>query len=98
MANADRVGLVFRHLEQMIHLGELVPGDQLPSERELSLELDVSRSVVREAIGRLASLGMVASVHGSGTRVATPTARPTTSSGPRWPWCMRPITAKTPPC
>jgi DNA-binding FadR family transcriptional regulator len=35
----------------------------------------VSRSVVREALGRLASLGLVRSIHGSGTRVEVPSGR-----------------------
>jgi DNA-binding FadR family transcriptional regulator len=79
MANADRVSGVVRHLEQMILSGQLAPGDLLPSERELSDSLAVSRSVVREALGRLASLGLVSSVHGSGTRVAAPNSRPITT-------------------
>lgn len=78
MSNADRVTEVARHIEQAILSGKLAPGDLLPSEREVSAELGVSRSVVREALGRLASLGLVRSVHGSGTRVAAPTERPIT--------------------
>jgi DNA-binding FadR family transcriptional regulator len=76
MASADRVSEVVRHLEQRILSGELGPGDLLPSEREISANLGVSRSVVREALGRLASLGLLNSVHGSGTRVAVPDGRP----------------------
>jgi DNA-binding FadR family transcriptional regulator len=79
MSTADRVTKVVRHLEQTILSGQLTPGDSLPSEREISANLRVSRSVVREAIGRLASLGLVSSVHGSGTRVAVPNARPITT-------------------
>jgi DNA-binding FadR family transcriptional regulator len=79
VANADRVSAVVRHLEQTIQSGQLAPGDRLPSEREISAVLGVSRSVVREALGRLASLGLVSSVHGSGTRVATPSTRPITA-------------------
>jgi GntR family transcriptional repressor for pyruvate dehydrogenase complex len=76
MAHADRVSMVVRHLEQGILSGQLAPGELLPSERELRDALGVSRSVVREALGRLASLGLVRSVHGSGTRVEAPSARP----------------------
>jgi GntR family transcriptional repressor for pyruvate dehydrogenase complex len=65
-----------RHLEATITSGRLAPGDLLPSERDLSAAVGVSRSVVREALGRLASLGLVTSVQGSGTRVAAPTTRP----------------------
>src|SRR5437667_243295 len=66
------------HFEEQILSGKLAPGDQLPSERAISIERDVSRSVVREAINRLASLGLVRSVHGSGTRVEAPSGRPIT--------------------
>ena len=78
MAHADRVTEVARYIEEKILSGKLAPGDPLPSEREISSSLDVSRSVVREALGRLASLGLVQSVHGSGTRVASPSGRPIT--------------------
>jgi DNA-binding FadR family transcriptional regulator len=78
MSTVDRVSQVVERLERAILSGELAPGDQLPSERDISAELGVSRSVVREALGRLASLGLVRSVHGSGTRVETPTGRQVT--------------------
>lgn len=42
-----------------IALGEFVPGQRLPSERELSATLGVSRTTVREAMQRLAALGYV---------------------------------------
>ena len=72
MPAADRVSEIVALLERRILAGELAPGQALPSERALSLQHNVSRSVVREAIGRLASLGLVRSVHGSGTRVEAP--------------------------
>src|SRR5262245_16801567 len=78
MAGADRVSELVAHFEKLILTGELAPGDLPPAERVLSAERNVSRSVVREAIGRLASLGLVRSVHGSGTRVETPSGRPIT--------------------
>jgi GntR family transcriptional repressor for pyruvate dehydrogenase complex len=71
----QRVGDVTAQLERQILSGELALGDYLPAERTLSEQLDVSRSVVREALGRLASLGLVESRHGSGTRVASPSGR-----------------------
>src|SRR5262249_36106976 len=64
-----RVSQLAEHFERAILAGELAAGELLPSERELSAKMGVSRSVVREALGRLASLGLVKSVHGSGTRV-----------------------------
>jgi len=74
----DRVSQIVAHLEQAILSGELAPGDRLPPEREISAQLGVSRSVVREAINRLASLGLILGRQGSGNRVATPNSRPVT--------------------
>ncbi len=71
----DRVSELADRLEKSILSGELSPGDLLPSERELSARWQISRSVVREALGRLASLGLVRSVHGSGTRVERPSTK-----------------------
>lgn len=42
-----------------IALGEFVPGQRLPSERELATMLNVGRGVVREALQRLAAAGYV---------------------------------------
>jgi DNA-binding FadR family transcriptional regulator len=42
-----------------IALGEFVPGQRLPSERDLASTLGVSRTTVREAIQRLAAIGYV---------------------------------------
>lgn len=75
MSRVDRVSEVVQALEDKILQGGLAPGDPLPSERDISAQMGVSRTVVREAIGRLASLGLVRSIHGSGTRVEAPTGR-----------------------
>jgi GntR family transcriptional repressor for pyruvate dehydrogenase complex len=71
-ATADRVAEIVAHLEQMILAGKLKPDDRLPPERDLATDWNVSRSVVREAIGRLAAIGLVKSRQGSGTRIAAP--------------------------
>jgi len=60
---------VIRQLTRLIEDGLLKPGDQLPSERELSEELHVSRGTVREAVQFLGTLGLVEVRHGSGTFV-----------------------------
>jgi DNA-binding FadR family transcriptional regulator len=78
MSRTDHVAELAAELERAILAGELAPGDLLPSEREISAQRGVSRSVVREALGRLASLGLVHSRHGSGTRVARPNSRQVT--------------------
>lgn len=60
---------VASELEARILDGSLKPGDLLPSERELAIELGVSRPPIREAIQKLASKGMLTTRHGLGTRV-----------------------------
>lgn len=60
---------VLSELRRVVDSGVLKPGDQLPSERELSKQLAVSRSTVREAIQLLDALGVVEVRHGSGTFV-----------------------------
>ncbi|MBL8828325.1 MAG: FadR family transcriptional regulator [Planctomycetaceae bacterium] len=76
MPTIDLVERVANELEQKILGGEIGPGQRLPPERALGTQLGVSRSVVREAIKRLQSLGLVASVQGSGTRVERPSRKP----------------------
>ena len=76
MATVDLVERVARDLEEQILAGRLLPGDRLPPERELGVQLNVSRSVVREAIKRLQSLGLVSSIQGSGTRVERASGKP----------------------
>ncbi|NLU82687.1 FadR/GntR family transcriptional regulator [Rhodococcus sp. HNM0569] len=56
---------------EQLNSGEWTVGSKLPSEAALSQEMNVSRSVVREAIRGLARLGMLDPVHGSGTYVRT---------------------------
>lgn len=56
-------------LERRILEGSLKPGDRLPPERELALELGVSRPSLREAIQKLVSKGMVQSRQGGGSFV-----------------------------
>jgi DNA-binding FadR family transcriptional regulator len=46
-------------LKNMIHRGELGPGDRLPPERQLCAKLQVSRSSLREALNALRADGYV---------------------------------------
>src|SRR5262245_2939765 len=80
VAGDDKVSKLVVYFEEQILSGALAPGDLLPSERSLSDQWDMGRSAVREAINRLASLGLVRSVHGSGTRVEAPSGRPITQT------------------
>ena len=60
---------VFDQVCEQIVGGGLEPGSTLPGERELSAQLNVSRSVVREALQRLAQAGLIEIRHGGSTRV-----------------------------
>ncbi|MBE0408890.1 MAG: GntR family transcriptional regulator [Anaerolineales bacterium] len=55
-----------------IESGELVPGDRLPPERELSEMLSVNRMTVRRALNMLAGQGLLIRRRGDGTYVAGP--------------------------
>lgn len=56
-------------LTQSILLGQLSPGDKLPSENAIVQEHGVSRTVVREAISKLQASGLVETRHGIGSFV-----------------------------
>jgi len=52
---------------------DLPPGTKVPSERELTRDLGVGRSTVREALNGLAVLGVLAIRHGQGAFIAEET-------------------------
>lgn len=56
-------------LENNILQGLWVPGDRLPSERELASQMSVSRPSLREAISKLELQGLVETRQGGGTYV-----------------------------
>ncbi len=60
---------VAEQLAAEIRRGGLGPGDKLPTEARLVEQFGVSRTVVREAVSRLKSLGLVDSRQGSGVFV-----------------------------
>jgi GntR family transcriptional repressor for pyruvate dehydrogenase complex len=60
---------VAAELEKRILEGSLRPGDRLPAERELAVEMGVSRPSLREAIQKLVSKGLLTTRHGGGTFV-----------------------------
>lgn len=68
---ADRLA---ERLSAQIRQGMLNPGDRLPTEAQLAATHGVSRSVVREAVHRIKSRGMLVSRQGSGVFVSTPEA------------------------
>ncbi|MER2517324.1 MAG: FCD domain-containing protein [Candidatus Accumulibacter phosphatis] len=72
---------VAHQIETRILEGSLKPGDRLPAERELAIELGVSRPSLREAIKKLVSRDLLISRHGGGTFV---TDRLATSFSDPW--------------
>ncbi len=56
-------------LTQQILLGQMAPGEKLPSESAIVGEYGVSRTVVREALSKLQAAGLVETRHGVGTFV-----------------------------
>lgn len=60
-----------RVIKELIISGRLKPGDRLPSERELSEMLGISRPTVRESIHALVAMNILQTRHGYGTYVAS---------------------------
>lgn len=61
---------VVRQIELLILRGILRPGERLPSERELSERMGVSRPSLREALAELQDKGLLVSRAGAGVYVA----------------------------
>lgn len=70
MADTHAIGRAWRtvleRIESDLLSGALGPGDRLPSERELSADLGVGRSSVREALRVLEVMGLIRTATGSG--------------------------------
>jgi GntR family transcriptional regulator, transcriptional repressor for pyruvate dehydrogenase complex len=69
---ADRLAA---QLASQMEGGDPAPGERLPTEVQLALAHGVSRSVVREAVHRLKSRGLLTSRQGSGVFVSPPNGR-----------------------
>jgi len=65
----SRSDAIAADLRDAILRGELRAGERLPPERELAASLGVGRSSVREAVAKLAQLGLVEIRHGGGAMV-----------------------------
>ena len=63
---SDAIGAISRHIREK----DLMPGDKLPSEAILSKELNVSRTVVREAFRSLAAMRIIELATGKRATVA----------------------------
>ena len=66
------VNEVMESLASSIREGLIKPGDKLPTESEIVVRFDVSRTVVREAISRLQANRLVETRHGVGTFALAP--------------------------
>lgn len=58
---------VVEHVRREIEAGRLGPGSRLPPERELALEMGVSRPSLRSGLRALQAMGIVTSRRGAGT-------------------------------
>ena len=65
---------VFNYIQEKIMSGEWAAGDKITPEIPLSIELGVSRSVVREAIKSFVTLDILSRVQGGGTYVNSTTS------------------------
>ena len=60
------------YIYEKIKSGDWNPGDQIPSERELSEQFGVSRNTIRQALMKLENEGFLHRAQGQGTFVSTP--------------------------
>lgn len=70
MHNESVVDRIIKRLTNTIISGELKPGDQIPTEIELSEAMEVGRNSVREAVKALVAMGILNIRRAEGTFVA----------------------------
>ena len=63
---------VEKRLIEVFLLKELKPGDSIPKETELSRFMGVSRTVIRESLNRLKTMGLIESKKHKGTIIKSP--------------------------
>lgn len=69
MRKSGLKGAVLNDIERMIIRTDVLPGDKLPSQRQLVARYGVARSTVREVITDLEIRGLVRVHHGGGSQV-----------------------------
>jgi DNA-binding FadR family transcriptional regulator len=75
MRNVSLPDQIAQKLESQIAKGDLKPGSRLPTVARMALDYGVSQPVVREALTRLRSHGLIETRQGSGSSVLAPQAR-----------------------
>lgn len=80
--------LALQAIRQLIIERGFGPGDALPSQRELAVQLGVSRASLREALSSLSALGMISVQPGKGVFVQVPETVPT-GAGLSWPFAAQ---------
>jgi GntR family transcriptional regulator len=58
---------IIEEFKRQIAIGSLRPGDKIPSQRELALELKVNANTVQRAYREMEILGLVETLRGQGT-------------------------------
>jgi GntR family transcriptional repressor for pyruvate dehydrogenase complex len=58
---------VYNQLVLLISRGKLIPGDKIPSERDLAVDLGISRQSIREALNRAEVMGLIEVRQGEGS-------------------------------
>ena len=76
--------MVAQQIQDKVLMGDLSPGDMLPSERVLSQQFGVSRTVVREALKALELRGLLEIQQGRGAMVTAPKVSSVTNSMMRY--------------
>ena len=69
MESAPKYQLIYQHYVKKIEDGELKDGERLPTEEELCLLFDASRTTVRNALKELAYRGYIVKKHSKGSFV-----------------------------
>ena len=65
----DLAAAAVGQIRDAILSGDIAPGDELPSERELAMQLGINRTTVREVLMHLELLGIIDRQHGKRCRV-----------------------------
>jgi GntR family transcriptional repressor for pyruvate dehydrogenase complex len=67
---------VYKQIVSLISIGQLQPGDKIPSEREMASELGISRQSIREALNRAEVMGLIEVRQGEGSFILSSVREP----------------------